>query len=165
MRRLALIAAALLASAAALSAEPIQISPNTYLITAISRAGVFANLSKLKVKVLQQANDFAKKKGLIAVPVSFQEREAGGPGQWPKIDYQFRLVAADDPAAANAILLPRADVVVESRQDTTGQDQAESANDSDLYTELTKLDDLRKRGLLTDAEFDVQKKKLLQKQR
>jgi hypothetical protein len=31
----------------------------------------------------------------------------------------------------------------------------------DLYTEILKLDELRKRGLLTDAEFDAQKKKLL----
>jgi hypothetical protein len=31
----------------------------------------------------------------------------------------------------------------------------------DLYTELTKLDDLRKKGILTDEEFQAQKKKLL----
>jgi hypothetical protein len=31
----------------------------------------------------------------------------------------------------------------------------------DLYSEILKLDELRKRGLLTDAEFDAQKKKLL----
>jgi hypothetical protein len=31
----------------------------------------------------------------------------------------------------------------------------------DFYTEILKLDELRKRGLLTDAEFDAQKKKLL----
>ena len=33
----------------------------------------------------------------------------------------------------------------------------------DLYTEILKLDDLRKRGLLTDKEFEQQKKKLLKK--
>ena len=31
----------------------------------------------------------------------------------------------------------------------------------DLYTELTKLDDLRKKGLITDAEFESEKQKLL----
>jgi len=31
-----------------------------------------------------------------------------------------------------------------------------------LYSELLKLEDLKKRGLLNDAEFDAQKKKLLQ---
>jgi len=31
----------------------------------------------------------------------------------------------------------------------------------DLYTELVKLDDLRKKGILTDDEFQAEKKKLL----
>lgn len=34
---------------------------------------------------------------------------------------------------------------------------------SDMYTELLKLEDLRKRGIITDAEFENQKKKLLSK--
>ena len=37
-----------------------------------------------------------------------------------------------------------------------------SASKPDLYTELMKLDDLRKKGILTDEEFDEQKKKLLE---
>jgi len=32
----------------------------------------------------------------------------------------------------------------------------------DLYTELMKLDDLRKKGILTDAEFEQEKKELLE---
>lgn len=35
---------------------------------------------------------------------------------------------------------------------------------NDLYTELTKLDDLRKKGILTEAEYNDQKKKILEKQ-
>jgi hypothetical protein len=31
----------------------------------------------------------------------------------------------------------------------------------DVYAELIKLDDLRERGILTQAEFDAEKKKLL----
>ncbi len=32
-----------------------------------------------------------------------------------------------------------------------------------LYSDLTKLDDLRKRGLITDEEFEVRKKRILEK--
>ena len=32
----------------------------------------------------------------------------------------------------------------------------------DLYTELMKLDDLRKKGILTEEEFEAEKKKLLE---
>lgn len=38
------------------------------------------------------------------------------------------------------------------------------STNSDLYTELTKLDDLRKKGILTEEEYNMQKKKLLEKQ-
>ena len=37
----------------------------------------------------------------------------------------------------------------------------EQAPPGDLYKELLKLDDLRKRGILSDAEFEQEKKKLL----
>ena len=37
------------------------------------------------------------------------------------------------------------------------------ATGNDLYTELTKLDDLRKKGILTEDEYTEQKKKLLEK--
>lgn len=33
----------------------------------------------------------------------------------------------------------------------------------DLYTELMKLDQLRKDGIITDQEFETQKKKLLER--
>jgi len=37
----------------------------------------------------------------------------------------------------------------------------ESDGHRDIYTELLQLDDLRQRGILTDAEFDAEKKKIL----
>ena len=40
--------------------------------------------------------------------------------------------------------------------------QDTSEKKKDVYAELIRLDDLRKRGILTDAEFEVQKKKLLE---
>jgi putative oligomerization/nucleic acid binding protein len=40
----------------------------------------------------------------------------------------------------------------------------ESTKPKDTYTELLKLDDLHKRGILTDAEFEGQKKRLLEGQ-
>lgn len=163
MIRYTLIAATLLVSLPIQATEPIQISPNTYLISEVSHAGIFASLPKLKIKVLRKANEFAASKGLIAIPVSLRITPAGGPAQWPEAEYQFRLVEKGDPEAAHAILVPRADTVIAMHQ-TIETKRQDSAAMPDLYAELTKLDDLRKRGLLTDAEFDTQKKKLLEKQ-
>lgn len=41
-------------------------------------------------------------------------------------------------------------------------EQNDSTKTPDLYTQLVKLDDLKKRGILSEAEFEAQKKKLLE---
>lgn len=52
-------------------------------------------------------------------------------------------------------------VVIETRQFTAPQAPPPAAPAKDLHAELLKLDELRGKGLLTEAEFDAQKKKLL----
>ena len=41
-------------------------------------------------------------------------------------------------------------------------DVVTESNQQDIYSQLVKLDDLRKKGILTDEEFEAQKKKLLE---
>ena len=43
----------------------------------------------------------------------------------------------------------------------TTTNQPASAASADLYTELKKLDELRSQGILTEAEFNAQKQRLL----
>jgi hypothetical protein len=43
------------------------------------------------------------------------------------------------------------------------EDKIITKGDTDLYTELTKLDELRKNGIITEEEFEAQKKKVLEK--
>lgn len=64
-----------------------------------------------------------------------------------------------DPGARTAIVRLRE--VPEAGRAVPRPPQAPAAPAKDLYTEILKLDELRKRGLLTDAEFEAQKKKLL----
>lgn len=54
-------------------------------------------------------------------------------------------------------------VVIETRQFTAPNPYPSSpaAPAKDLHSELLKLDELRSKGLLSEAEFDAQKKKLL----
>ena len=60
-------------------------------------------------------------------------------------------------------ILCRPDVVIEKTEKTSIDIKTKDQTDrpKDMYAELLKLDDLRKRGILTDTEFDAQKKKLL----
>lgn len=46
--------------------------------------------------------------------------------------------------------------------DVKSKDQTERPKD--FYAELIKLDDLRKRDILTKDEFDIQKKRLLDRE-
>lgn len=49
--------------------------------------------------------------------------------------------------------------------DVSGNMKTESSKDKDLYTELLKLEDLRKKNILTEDEFQDQKRILLLKQK
>ncbi|MEO8505376.1 MAG: SHOCT domain-containing protein [Acidobacteriota bacterium] len=148
------------------SADPVQISPDTYMIFREDHGGIFGSLAKLKMKIIREANDFAAKQGKIAIPLSSHEVPMrGGPAQWASFEYQFRVVSKDDPEARRTSLMPRPDVVVETDShisaDIHTKDDTEKPKDA--YDELIKLDDLRKRGALTDAEFEAEKAKLLGK--
>lgn len=44
------------------SSRIVQLSPDTYMITKSSAAGMFANLSALKSSVIEKANSFEKNK-------------------------------------------------------------------------------------------------------
>lgn len=47
------------------------------------------------------------------------------------------------------------------KSDSSSKDAANIAPNMDLHKRLTELDDLRQKGLLTQEEFEVQKKKVL----
>jgi len=86
----------------------------------------------------------------------------------PYFEYQFRLLDRNDPRAQGVSLKLRPDYVVESTQNIKAEIKVEGnernrGDAGDLYAELTKLDDLRKRGLITDAEYEAEKKKALAK--
>jgi hypothetical protein len=96
---------------------PIQISPDTYLITREDHRGIFGSLASLKAEVINEANQFAARQGKVAIPISSQERPLGrGPAQWASFEYQFRVVAQNDPEVQRTALLPRADVVIEKNE-------------------------------------------------
>ena len=165
MKRLAVILVALVFvtnASQAKTPEIIEISPNTYMITRDSKAGMFASMAKLKTKVLRQANEFAASKDKIVIPIS--ERTSRPVPGWPTYEYQFRLVDPDSQEATSTAIQSSADKIVENRNVYSGgvTIKQETDEEPDLYTELMKLDDLRKKGILSDEEFEAQKKKLLE---
>jgi hypothetical protein len=140
--------------------SPVQLSPGTYLISREDKGGIFGNPSALKASVISDANAFAASKGKVAIPISTHETPAY-PLHFASFDYQFKLVDAGSPEAKSTALAPTANVRIEQHGTTTVDVHGDSVAKKDVYAELVKLDDLHKRGILTDSEFEAQKKKLL----
>ena len=140
----------------------VKVAPDTYLLSRVDHAGMFGNATAMKVDVIREANEFAESQGKIAIPVYLNETPAW-PTHFATCDYQFRLVDKTDPEARRANFSLRPNVEIEKTEkatvDVRTKDQIE--RQKDIYAELIKLDDLRKRGIISDAEFEAQKKKLL----
>lgn len=153
--------AGFLALGACANPGPVQVGPDTYLISRTDKGGVFGNASAMKASVIADADAFARSKGKVAVPVSSKEQQLRI-GSFASFDYQFRLVEPDSPEARGAELPNIPDRVLEQRTTVTFDvQQPQQDVKPDVYAELMKLDDLRQRGIITDEEFEEQKRKVL----
>jgi hypothetical protein len=141
----------------------VQLSPDTYIISRTDHGGIFGNASAMKIGVIKDANEFAESKGKVAIPVSSQESPMW-PGHFASIEYQFRVVDRNDPEAKRTSLVPRANLVIEKTEKISADVHTKDDKTPDLYTELMKLDDLRKKGVITEEEFQAQKKRLFEQQ-
>ena len=142
----------------------VQLSPDTYLLSRNVGGRITGGLASTKAEVFRQANEFAQQQGKIAVPITTSHTPESF-SSLGTFEYQFRVVAKNDPEARRASLLPRANIVIENKTEkSSAKVQTPKESKGDLYLELTKLDDLRKRGLLTNKEFEAQKKRLLDSQ-
>jgi hypothetical protein len=132
------------------------------MLSRTDKGGVFGNASAMKADVIREANEFAASQGKIAIPISLNESPMYI-GHFASVDYQFRVVDESDPEARRINLVPRPNVVIEKTEKTTMDVNTKDQTNrpKDIYPELLKLDDLRKRGILSQEEFDAQKKKLL----
>ena len=140
----------------------VKLSPDTYMLSKADHAGILGNVAKLKASVIEEANKFAEAQGKIAIPIASRETP-NSPGHFATFEYQFRVVDANDPEARRTALVPRPDITID-RTDRLSVDVIDKTPKDarpDLYIELTKLDELRKKGLLTEEEFEAEKKKLL----
>ena len=164
LRSTLLLALLTLTSALMGCANPgiVKISPDTYMLSRTDKGGVFGNASAMKADVIREANEFAESQGKITIPISLNESPMYI-GHFASVEYQFRVVDKSDPEARRVNLVPRPNLVIERTEkatlDVKTKDQTNRSKD--VYTELIKLDDLRKRGILSDTEFEAQKKKLL----
>jgi hypothetical protein len=164
MKTLKIISILLLAILLSGCANPgiVKLSPDTYMLSRADHAGIFGNSAKLKASVIKDANEFAENMGKVAIPLSSNETPVY-PGHFATVEYQFRVIDKDDPEAKRSHLAPRPDVVIENNEKIKADIKVEEGKSKspDTYTELLKLDDLRKKKIITDSEFEAEKAKIL----
>ncbi|EAW31110.1 hypothetical protein GP2143_03278 [marine gamma proteobacterium HTCC2143] len=138
----------------------VQVSPDTYLLAREAHGGIFQSAAKMKADVIKDANEFAAKQGKVAVPISAKEKPMGsGPAQWASFEYQFRVVDKDDPSNTRTQVVHNPNV----RIDKIDQDTVGIKTKAQKYEELLVLDKLRKSGIITEEEFEREKRELLNK--
>jgi hypothetical protein len=138
----------------------VRVSPDTYMLAREAHGGIFASAASMKADVLKEASDFAEKQGKVAVPIAVKERPAGI-AQWAAIEYQFRVVDKNDPEVRRTQLIHDPNIIIQ-RTDPDVQGQTQVQRSSDVYENLLKLDELKKRGVIAESEFQEEKKRLLQ---
>jgi hypothetical protein len=134
---------------------PVSMGDNTWSITREAKNGFSRDIEKVKADATDAATKFCAEQGKQMRVLSLtQKTPMFGTGYF-SAKIVFRAVNPGDPELTAPVPVPGAPVQVVyapvERRITTDE----------LYSELVKLDDLRKKGILTDDEFQAEKKKLL----
>jgi hypothetical protein len=158
MRKIIIVGAIFLAGCASNSGV-IPIGQDTFMVSRQAATG-FSGSGTLKAEAFQEASQYCERLGKSLQVVS--THEASPPyilANFPKAEIQFMCLDAKDAELNRPKLRKEADTVIEVKKDIRTKD--EPAKHKDVYAELIKLDDLRKKGIISEAEFAEQKKKLL----
>ena len=124
----------------------VQENDGTYSVDCESNNRFARDTSKLKTQAMEIATKFCTAQGKQLKVVSLTDEKPFYGADFIKARLVFKALApGDSELTAPAAVKP----------DDSG----------DMYTQLIKLDDLHKKGILTDAEFKAEKKKILDRSR
>jgi hypothetical protein len=139
---------------------PVSLGNNTYSITCEATNAFHRDLDKLKADATDLANQFCAEQGKQMKLLSLTGKVPMFATGYAKAKIVFKALNAGDPELTMAVS-PEGTIVVPVVVAPAASAAPQHLSTDELYTELVKLDDLRKKGILTDDEFQAEKKKLL----
>ena len=145
------------------ASTPAQMGKDTYMVSHMG--SILTTESALREECLRDAQEFCASRNLVMVLVSTSGHDAVPFVKAASCEVVFRAVKPEEAEAQRPAAVQAPTQAVEVKSPTAADNKAEAGGSGDLYTELMKLDDLRKRGLISDAEFEAQKQKLLNRSR
>jgi hypothetical protein len=147
---------------------------NTYSITVEASNAFHRDLDKLKEEATDLASKYCADQGKQMKLVSLTGKVPMFAMGYAKAKIVFKALGPGDPelampvAADGSVAAPAPAVYASAPAAYAAAPAAYAApaplphlSTDELYAELVKLDDLRKKGILTDDEFQAEKKKLL----
>lgn len=141
--------------------EILHVTGNVYELLDVDRRGIFGSEASLIDSVITQANSFAASKGKVASPISARVHRVGILADWAWFYYKFELVDSNDLKAMRN--LTDIEIVRDARLANEFYVNRDRLDKSTIYNELLQLDELKKKGILTDDEFSKRKNILLSK--
>jgi hypothetical protein len=136
---LALLGFASIARASPPASSPVvDLGNGTYSITCEANTKFTRNTEILKAQAMEDATRFCTNLGK-----------------------QLKVVSTKEHKSFYAVGFARATIVFKALNAGDLELTGEPAATGDLYSALLKLDDLRKKGILTEEEFQAEKKKVL----
>jgi hypothetical protein len=142
---------------------------NTYSITRVARHALDRDMDALKAEATEDATRFCAARGKQLKVVSMKEEKPWISVGYFKATIVFKALNAGDPEltaapASYAAGQPPA-YMASSPQPAPAPTAApeKPVTTGDLYNALMQLDDLRKKGILTDEEFQSEKQKVLKR--
>ena len=143
----------------------VSMGNNTYMVTRQAATG-FSGSGTLKTDALQEAAKFCASQGKQMKVVAITE--AKPPyilANFPKAEVVFKALDAGDSELKSESAIDPSGIqlkVGERPPERAAIDINEKqVGTYDPYAELAKIDELHKKGVLTDAEFEAEKKKIL----
>lgn len=139
--------------------EIVAVGKDTYMVSGWGKSPGGYSGSEVKAAAIKRANEFCSDQNRRAQIVSATQRDMTF-GVNAIAELQFMCLDGSDADFTRATVRRESDAAVEIRKDVSIRDEKSKIS---TYDELIKLDELRKRGIITQAEFDAQKAKLLGK--
>lgn len=159
MTRFSAILPSLLLVACAATNEIVPIGKDTYIVSGWGKSPGGYSGAEVKAAAIREASKFCISQGRQVQVVSSSQRDMSF-GINATAELQFMCLNTSDTDYSRAPVKREADTAIDVRTDT--KITADRPTKS-IYDELLKLDELRKRGIITEAEFETQKLKLLGK--
>lgn len=142
------------------SSGVVPMGQDTFMISKQSSTG-FHSAGSVKADIYKEGSEYCASQGKEFQPVNDHGVD-GVPGRsFASAEVQFRCLRKGDAELSRPTMRPIANIRIES--DIREKKDIRVQGSGDMYTELKKLKDLLDTGIITQAEFDMKKKKILEK--